>query len=392
MVLEPLYSNKHNSDNMNTFAPRVLTPGDFSGVCVSAPVIEKAILGSQIYRKRHDDGTLFPSLTCGFDEAKLDEDLLVHNYTGQCPVQTFEINPVKGCNVGCAYCLVNDGMHESPVVYNNYHKLVEKRLEDNRHEKHYFYYSPKTEAFCEATLQTGIAFKVLRAFIEHFEKYPDSNARLFIASKSGMEALHYVYNGVSILDLLKKLKGKLQFNTSLSIFPSGAIGLIEPYSADIQNRLEAVKLCQENGIMAESALVQPILISILTEELLEEFFELLSRYNIVNFKPEFLTSCIENMTLMSQMLEMHDRDILKKIFEAYFRGENLNHIKQRERTAPPRELSAYWINKMTEIAKRYGISISICHWVREQLEISEDDIPRINANGFQCLGYQTKLF
>jgi len=128
MVLEPLYSNKHNSDNMNTFAPRVLTPGDFSGVCVSAPVIEKAILGSQIYRKRHDDGTLFPSLTCGFDEAKLDEDLLVHNYTGQCPVQTFEINPVKGCNVGCAYCLVNDGMHESPVIYNNYHQLVEKQM------------------------------------------------------------------------------------------------------------------------------------------------------------------------------------------------------------------------------------------------------------------------
>ena len=35
---------------------------------------------------------------------------------------------------------------------------------------------------------------------------------------------------------------------------------------------------------------------------------------------------------------------------------------------------------------------SICYWVRKQLRIGNDLIPIINENGFQCLGYQSKLF
>ena len=34
-----------------------------------------------------------------------------------------------------------------------------------------------------------------------------------------------------------------------------------------------------------------------------------------------------------------------------------------------------------------GMSVSICYWVRKQLGISEELIPIINRNGFQCLGY-----
>jgi len=259
-------------------------------------------------------------------------------------------------------------------------------------EEHYYYFSPKTEAFCEATLQTGIAHKILRAFIEHYEKHPDSRARIFIASKSGAEALQYKHGGDSIIDLFARLKNKMQFNTSLSIFPGDAIKYIEPYSCGTQSRLEAVRLCQENGIMANSALVQPILASLLTDGLLDEFFETLDGYGIINFKPEFLTACVENMVLMAQLLEKYDKSILKKLFEAYFKDDNLDHIKQRGRTAPPRGVSAFWIGKMKAAAERRGISTSICYWVREQLRISTDDIPIINKNGFKCLGYQTRLF
>ena len=44
------------------------------------------------------------------------------------------------------------------------------------------------------------------------------------------------------------------------------------------------------------------------------------------------------------------------------------------------------------IAEQYGVSTSICFWVRQQLKISDEMIPLINKNGFQCLGYQTRLF
>ncbi len=43
-------------------------------------------------------------------------------------------------------------------------------------------------------------------------------------------------------------------------------------------------------------------------------------------------------------------------------------------------------------AWKYGVSTSICYWVRSELGISEEMIPIINDNGFQCLGYQRRLF
>ena len=388
MVLDSLYGKSQPS-----FVPRILTYDDFAGIDIDKAAIKKAVCGSIIYKKRFDDGILFPKQTCAFDEIDLNEELPIHDYTGKCPSQTYEINPVLGCNVGCAYCLVNDGIHEKQaIVLSNYHELLEKKLAEHRHDEHYFYFSPKTEAFCEATLQTGVAHNILRIFVEHFLMFPDSKARLFIASKAGAEALRYVHGGDSIIELFSLLKGKMQFNTSLSIFPGDSANYLEPYSGSLQSRLDAVDLCLENGIMASSALVQPILISALTDEILEEFFALLSRHGIVNFKPEFLTVCPENLSLIAQILETHDPGIFKKTFELYFAAENLNHRKQRERTAPSRAESLLWISKMKKQAERFGISASVCNWVREQLKISESDIPLVNKNGFRCLGYQTRLF
>lgn len=371
---------------------RALKKEDFDAINVSDYVKNRAIEGSKFFKNRFDKRTLFPEIRVSFEKISLDEPLLIHNYTGSCPVQTFEINPVFGCNVGCVYCLVDDGIHQDVVVYDNYDELVERQLAKYYQNEHYFYFSPKTEAFCEATLATGIAHKILKTFIKHYQDYPESKARLFIASKGGIEALNYRYDGESILDLFIQLKDKMQFNTSLSIFPHNIRNYLEPYASSIDSRLEAVKLCQEHGIIANSALVQPILINILNDERLNDFFKKLASFGIINFKPEFLTVNIENMVLMSQILEMADKDIMKKVFEIYFNDQNIDHIKQRGRTAPSRELSLYWINKMKTIANKYGITISICYWVRKQLNLSESDIPIINKNGFKCLGYQTKLF
>ena len=52
------------------------------------------------------------------------------------------------------YCLVDDGLHPELVVYENYHELVAHRLEEDYEKPHVYYFSPKTEAFCEATLET----------------------------------------------------------------------------------------------------------------------------------------------------------------------------------------------------------------------------------------------
>ena len=61
-------------------------------------------------------------------------------------------------------------------------------------------------------------------------------------------------------------------------------------------------------------------------------------------------------------------------------------------TAPERELCIAAIKRMMDYTQTLGMSTSICYWVRKQLQIPNTLIPIINQNGFQCLGYQSKLF
>ena len=64
--------------------------------------------GSEIFRQRMREHLLLPRPRYTVEEidpAAVEPE--IHNYTGHCPTLTWEINPVKGCGVGCQYCLVN---------------------------------------------------------------------------------------------------------------------------------------------------------------------------------------------------------------------------------------------------------------------------------------------
>ncbi len=326
------------------------------------------------------------------EEIDINSELEIHNYTGACPTLTYEINPVVGCHVGCLYCLVTDGEHVNQMkAYTNYHLLVRRVLEEKKDESHYYYFSPKTEAFQEPTLQTGIAHQILREFDLHFRKYPHSKARLFVASKAGIQQLLYQHEGESIIDLFEKLKRRMQFNTSVSIMPPELRQILEPFAASTEERLAAVSLCQSHGIMSDSALVQPILAPYLTQENMNDFFRKLHEVHIINYKPEFLTACMENLGMIGQLAGYLDPSMEKAIYEYYIAPENSHHKKQRGRTAPNKNLCTAHLDQLMAVSDQYGLTTSICYWVREQLEISEAVIPIINKNGFQCLGYQRKL-
>jgi ferredoxin-thioredoxin reductase catalytic subunit len=45
----------------------------------------------------------------------------------------------------------------------------------------------------------------------------------------------------------------------------------------------------------------------------------------------------------------------------------MNHRKQRYRLAPDREVSLSMLNKIKEYSQKYGISISICNWVKKEI-------------------------
>jgi len=401
--LTPLYPVPDNLYALADFIPPKIDHAYLHGLGVhvnpSVETLDALARGSALFRHRLAKRTLLPSLQCRLEIMDTQTaEAEIHNYTGRCPTLTYEINPVRGCGVGCQYCLVTDGVHEQPLAaFDNYPGFVERLLERHNgpgspNERHYYYFSPKTEALQEATLQTGIAHGILRAFIEHFHRNPGSMARLFIASKAGARHLQALDSGESILDLFEQLRGRMQFNTSVSMMPPALRLLLEPYAAPVEERLAAVRLCRERGILAESALVQPIFPPFLTDEGIQGFFSALCDAGICNYKPEFLTVCMENLAMIGPLLGCFDKTLERQLYEDYLLPSNADHRKQRGRTAPDRALSIALIERMKRCTDALGLTVSICYWVRKQLGITEEMIPLINARGYQCLGYQSKLF
>ena len=399
----PFYSRSHNVYNLEDFSPEIIDEAYLKRLGVKTIPAEETLdglrSGSELLIRGLRDKTLIPEPL--YRTVETDPDSIeteIHNYTGRCPTLTYEINPVLGCGVGCQYCLVTDGKHRQELIaIDNYHLYVKKLLDEkngagSENVNHYYYFSPKTEAFQEPTLLTGIAHRILHAFIDHFAVNPESKARLFIASKAGAKHLEYKYDGESVLDLFERLKGKMQFNTSVSIMPDAFRDILEPYGAPLDERMKAVALCRERGIQANSALVQPIFTPYLTDDHIKSFFNTLHDAGIINYKPEFLTACMENLALLGQYLGYFDKSLERQLYEDYIRPDNADHRKQRGRTAPSRDLSIASIKRLMAYTDTLGMSVSICYWVRKQLNLTEDFIPLINRNGFQCLGYQSELF
>ena len=399
----PIYLPETDLYRMDGFRPPLVDAAYLGRLGVRAQpspdMLEGLERGSRIFARRLEERKLLPRTQFELIDIEPAEVVPeIHNYTGRCPTLTYEINPVRGCGVGCQYCLVTDGVHEQPLTaVRNYHLYVRRLLEEkngagSENRNHYYYFSPKTEAFQEATLLTGIAHRILREFIDHFRRHPGSRARLFIASKAGARHLEVADGGETVLDLFARLKDRMQFNTSVSIMPKPFRDLLEPYAAPLEARMAAVRLCRERGIPADSALVQPIFTPYLTEEHIRSFFDALHREGIVNYKPEFLTACMENLAMLGPLLGLTDPRMERQLYEDYLLPSNEDHRKQRARTAPDRRLSLEGIRRMMAYTDTLGMSVSICYWVRRQLDIPESLIPLVNRNGFQCLGYQSKLF
>ena len=399
----PIYLPETDLYRMDGFRPPLVDAAYLGRLGVKAQpspaMLEGLEQGSRIFARRLEERKLLPRTRFELIDIEPAEVVpVIHNYTGRCPTLTYEINPVRGCGVGCQYCLVTDGVHEQPLTaVRNYHLYVRRLLEEkngagSENRNHYYYFSPKTEAFQEATLLTGIAHRILREFIDHFRRHPGSRARLFIASKAGARHLEVADGGETVLDLFARLKDRMQFNTSVSIMPKPFRDLLEPYAAPLEARMAAVRLCRERGIPADSALVQPIFTPYLTEEHIRSFFDALHREGIVNYKPEFLTACMENLAMLGPLLGLTDPRMERQLYEDYLLPSNEDHRKQRARTAPDRRLSLEGIRRMMAYTDTLGMSVSICYWVRRQLDIPESLIPLVNRNGFQCLGYQSKLF
>ena len=145
---EPLYSRRSTVYNLPGFEPRLVDKAYLENLGVTVEPSEETLKalesGSDVFRRRYAEGLLIPRQRYGL--AELDPAAVtpeIHNYTGRCPALTWEINPVRGCTVGCQYCLVSDGVHEQELLaYENYHLYVRRLLDEQNgpgspNERHY---------------------------------------------------------------------------------------------------------------------------------------------------------------------------------------------------------------------------------------------------------------
>lgn len=326
------------------------------------------------------------------------DDLEIHNYTGMCPTNVLEVTPSKGsCACACQYCLVTDGNHVAQVsVFTDYVERLKASLEKNTARPLFYYFSPKTEAFSEPHLFNGLAHEILRAFIDHYERHPDSKCRLFIASKAGLKHLFVRHRGDTVLRLLGQLRGKVQYNGSIGIMPEYLRNALEPNVATFEQRLEVLQACQSMGLAAESVLAQPLILVYLTPENVTHYIHSLAVAGVKNIKPEFLTAEVKNLTVIAQFIHYFDPQLLGEFYYPYLKETNRGHIKQRSRMAPERSVCVEKLAMINRIAAEHGMTISICNWVKSELSKEAAWVSRIDtqssANGYRCLGYQTKLF
>ena len=354
--------------------------------------------GSEWYNALFSRRTLTPAKH--YDEVECDpnEELEIHNYTGICPTNVLEVSPSSGsCAAGCQYCLVTDGKHVQGIqFYTNYCEKVANSLERNKDRAIYYYFSPKTEAFSETHLWNGMAHDILRTFVTHYKKHPDSKVRIFIASKGGPRHFGMKHNGESIFDIMEQMPDKIQVNGSVGIMPQYLRDILEPNVASITERMETLVECRRRGIWAESVLCQPLFLPYLNRDTITEYIKTLADAGVRNIKPEFFTAEVRNLVLVAQYINHYDPDKIGEFFYPYLKEANLNHIKQRARLAPDRHVCAEKLALIKEIAMEHGISISICNWVKREIGSVAEWVKTIDkesaANGYRCLGYYTRLF
>jgi DNA repair photolyase len=378
--LNKLKRNESKLYDLQGFTPKIINESYLKelgvGVTPSKETLQDLQRGSSVLVKKYQNRSLLSKPSFLLRDISLDEPLKAHRYTSKCPVDVLEVDPMVGCNIGCLYCLVTDGNHSMPkVAYKNYGVYLRHKLEEDNGASHYYYFAPKSEPFQEATLQRGIAHDIFREFIAHFKKNPESKSKIFIISKAGKEELQYKHNGDTILDLMEELSGRLIYNTSITVMPPELYPILEPRAASNEKRLEAAVMCQESQIAAKSALVQPIIPPYLTDKTMDDLLEKLEDANIERFKPEFLTLNMENLAWISQLIGHFDKSMEKKLYELYIAPENMNNVKHRARLAPDRMFTRKAMLKLKNRADKYGLSMTLCHWVRSELDITPAEVP-----------------
>jgi DNA repair photolyase len=304
-------------------------------------------------------------------------EIHTHSNTQYCPL-IFELIPAHGCAFECEYCNVYSLKAESsfyPItVFPGYPALVEKTVQDHLTKglNPVYYFSPKTDVFQPALVETGITRQILEVLVR-------AKARYILVTKGKLP-------GPEILDLLVQSGGAGRVLVSYGMKNQAHADVLEPFAATLEERFDLAAGCTRNGIPAMGVIepILPLRDLAFVEQIIKKFVDIGIDHFAVDFARISL-ACLDK--LIARLPELGELNDIYRAPDAISQSFGTGPYKREsvERFAPSAVYLDKTFNLIEDYARKLNATISICNYF---------PIPGINMRayerGFLCFGIYDK--
>ncbi|MBI2129781.1 hypothetical protein HYU07_06100 [Candidatus Woesearchaeota archaeon] len=294
--------------------------------------------------------------------------------------KVYEVNPAIGCDFGCTYCSMygqESELRHMPVkVFMDYPKYLEQFIAENRNTNGLiFNFTPKSDAFCNALIDSGVTQRMFDVFIK-------ARTEFYILTKSGIPRK-------DVQEKLIQAKDLVQIIISAGLPNEEYRAILEPNTPPIEERMAFGKFCAENGIQTAgiAAPFLPFSIEGYTQSVIDRYADIEVDHISVHLL-KLSEMCLERLC---KQLRGYG-NILKKIY-GNETSESIEWTlpggKKVKRYYADKEIIKEELKKFKKAAKTKNITLSTCVEVEkliEDLHFNDD----ARKKGITCVGFKNK--
>lgn len=278
-------------------------------------------------------------------------NLKIHRNTHACPLM-YEVVSVIGCEFQCIYCNAL-GQEEDerflPVrVDMNYPQFLAGEIRKHKRagENPIYYYSPKTDCFQKALIESGVTLEIIRIFNE--------------------QACNYILvtKGVPSNEIYKEMLksgDRCQVIVTCGMPDDNLRRLIEPMSSSNEDRLAFAHRCVQDKLQV-AAIIEPIIpfddLSFV-EEIMRNFADIGVNHFAVDFA-RISHICFQRLI---KAIPEYEKELMTNYLSEACNNEVFKTAAGTNvtRYSPAKEYMLARFEEFKEMAKKMGGTVSICN-------------------------------